>query len=74
MRWDKVIADVKVGYWSTMAPLVVRDHVITGVGGDSDNITGVLVSFDPDTGAVQWQWDATPQPELRTQPPAARPG
>src|SRR5271170_6641908 len=27
-RWDKVIADVKVGYWSTMAPLVVRDHVI----------------------------------------------
>ena len=59
-RWDKVIADVKVGYWSTMAPLVVRDHVITGVGGDSDNIMGILVSFDPDTGAVQWQWNATP--------------
>ena len=60
VRWDKIIADVKQGYWSTMAPLVVRDHVITGLGGDLDNITGYLRSFDPDTGAVQWQWDATP--------------
>jgi alcohol dehydrogenase (cytochrome c) len=62
VRWDKIIADVKQGYWSTMAPLVVRDHVITGLGGDLDNITGYLRSFDPDTGAVQWQWDATPPP------------
>ena len=60
VRWDKVIADVNVGYWSTMAPLVVRDHVITGVGGDSDNIMGLLKSYDPETGAVQWEWDATP--------------
>ena len=60
LRWDKVIADSKLGYWSTMAPLVVRNHVITGVGGDSDNLTGYLRSFDPETGEVQWQWDATP--------------
>jgi alcohol dehydrogenase (cytochrome c) len=60
VRWDKIIADVKSGYWSTMAPLVVKNHVITGLGGDLDNITGYLRSFDPETGAVQWQWDATP--------------
>jgi alcohol dehydrogenase (cytochrome c) len=59
IRWDKIIADVKLGYWSTMAPLVVRNHVITGVGGDLDNLPGLLRSFDPDTGAVQWDWAAT---------------
>ena len=60
LRWDKVIADVKKGYWSTMAPLVVKDHVIVGVGGDLDNIPGLLRSFDPETGALQWEWLATP--------------
>src|SRR5271165_2029882 len=59
IRWDKVIADVKKGYWSTMAPLVVKNHIIAGVGGDLDNLPGLLRSFDPETGAVQWEWDAT---------------
>jgi alcohol dehydrogenase (cytochrome c) len=60
IRWDKIIADVKRGYWSTMSPLVVRNHVIAGVGGDLDNLPGLLRSFDPETGAVQWDWYATP--------------
>ena len=60
IRWDKIIADVKKGYWATMSPLIVRNHVIAGVGGDLDNLPGVLRSFDPETGAVQWEWDATP--------------
>jgi alcohol dehydrogenase (cytochrome c) len=59
VRWDKIIADVKKGYWSTTAPLVVRNHVIAGVGGDLDNLPGYLRAFDPETGAVQWEWDAT---------------
>ena len=59
VRWDKIIADSKKGYWSTMAPLIVHDHVIAGVGGDLDNLPGLLRSFDPDTGAEQWEWDAT---------------
>lgn len=62
VRWDKIIADVKLGYWSTMAPLVVRNHVIAGIGGDLDNLSGYLRSFDPDTGEVQWQWNASPLP------------
>jgi alcohol dehydrogenase (cytochrome c) len=60
VRWDKIIADVKLGYWSTMSPLIVRNHVIAGVGGDMDNLPGYLRSFDAETGAVQWEWDATP--------------
>jgi alcohol dehydrogenase (cytochrome c) len=60
VRWDKIIADTSKGYWSTMAPLVVKNHVIAGVGGDLDNLPGLLRSFDPETGALQWEWDATP--------------
>ncbi len=60
VRWDKVIADVKKGYWATLAPLIVRDHVITGVSGDFDNLQGMLRSFDAETGAEQWNWYSTP--------------
>jgi len=60
VRWDVVVADSKRGYWTTMAPLVVRDHVIIGVSGDFDNLPGYLRSIDPETGKTQWQWDSTP--------------
>lgn len=60
VRWDKLIADVNKGYWTTMAPLVVHGHVIVGVSGDFDNLPGYLRSFDPETGETQWQWNATP--------------
>ena len=60
VRWNIQIADVEKGYWSTMSPLVVRDHVIVGVSGDMDNLQGFLRSIDPDTGKTQWQWDVTP--------------
>ncbi len=58
--WDKVFADVDRGYWSTLAPLVVGDHVIVGVSGDFDNLPGYLRSLDAETGETQWQWDSTP--------------
>jgi len=60
VRWTKEIADVTKGYWTTMSPLIVRDHVIVGVSGDFDNLSGYLRSFDPENGATQWQWDSTP--------------
>ncbi|GGA54791.1 quinoprotein ethanol dehydrogenase [Edaphobacter acidisoli] len=59
-RWTVQVADVTKGYWTTMAPLVIRDHVIVGVSGDFDNLTGYLRSIDPVTGATQWQWNSTP--------------
>jgi alcohol dehydrogenase (cytochrome c) len=60
VRWDVQIAEVSKGYWMTMAPLVLRDHVIVGVSGDFDNLPGFLRSIDPETGKTQWQWDSTP--------------
>ena len=60
VRWDQTFGDSSIGYWSTMAPLVVGKHVIVGVGGDSDNIMGFLKSLNADSGVTEWEWDATP--------------
>jgi alcohol dehydrogenase (cytochrome c) len=60
VKWNIAVADSQKGYWTTMTPLVVREHVIVGVSGDFDNLTGFLRSVDPLTGKTQWKWDATP--------------
>src|SRR6185369_8857078 len=60
LRWDVEVGDIKKGYWSSMSPMVIRDHVIVGVGGDLDNITGYIRSVDPVTGKTQWQFNTTP--------------
>ena len=60
VRWNVAVADSNKGYWTTMSPLIVRNHVIVGVSGDFDNLTGFIRSVDPETGATQWRWDSTP--------------
>src|SRR4029077_12796691 len=60
VRWNVQVADVTKGYWTSMAPLVVGQHVLVGVSGDFDNLTGYIRSIDPETGTTQWQWNSTP--------------
>ncbi|MBO0724429.1 MAG: acido-empty-quinoprotein group A [Blastocatellia bacterium] len=60
-RWRKKIADEKQQYFTTMAPLVVKNHVIVGVGGDAMDVRGYLESRDPETGELQWRWYTTPE-------------
>ena len=60
VRWDKLIADVNKGYWTTMAPLVVKGHVIVGVSGDLDNLRAICARSIRSLAPMQWQWDATP--------------
>ena len=62
VRWTIELADPKLGYFATMAPLVVRDHVIVGISGDVTDIPGFLESIDPATGKVQWRWYVEPAP------------
>jgi alcohol dehydrogenase (cytochrome c) len=62
LEWQVEIADSNRGYWSTNAPLVVRDHLIVGVSGDFDNLPGILKSFDTETGELQWTFYSTPPP------------
>ena len=60
VRWTVRVADSSKGYWTTMAPLIVKDNVIVGVSGDFDNLSGFLRSVDPETGQTRWQWDSSP--------------
>ncbi len=62
VKWNVVIADSAKGYWSTNAPLIVRNHVMVGVSGDFDNLPGQLKSVDADTGKTQWIFYSTPPP------------
>ncbi len=67
VKWNVVIADSNKGYWSTNAPLVIRNHVLVGVSGDFDNLPGQLKSIDADTGATQWIFYSTPPPDRMKQ-------
>jgi acido-empty-quinoprotein group A len=72
--WRKNFADARKQYFSTSAPLVVKNHVIVGVGGDAMDMPGFLDSFDPATGDLQWTWWSTPRkgdPALNSWPNAA---
>lgn len=60
-RWHMEIADVKQEYFSTPAPVIIKNHVIVGTGGDSLDVPGFLESRDPETGKVQWRWNSTPR-------------
>src|SRR4051794_5460743 len=60
-RWHKQIADVRQQYFCTPAPVVIGNHVVAGMGGDSLDVQGSLQAYDPETGAIQWKWYTTPQ-------------
>lgn len=60
-RWRKQVADEKLQYFTTMAALVVNNHVIIGFGGDAMDVPGFLESRDPETGELQWRWNSAPK-------------
>ncbi len=62
VRWDVELADPKLGYFATMAPLVIRDHVLVGVSGDVTDVPGFLASINPENGKLQWRWNTEPAP------------
>lgn len=59
-RWRKKIADEKMQYFTTGAPMVVGEHVLVGVGGDAIDVPGYLEARDPVNGDVQWRWNSEP--------------
>src|SRR3989442_6263966 len=60
-RWRTPICDLDQFYFGSVAPIVIRNHVIAGVSGDDLDRPGYLESHDPETGALQWRWYAVPQ-------------
>jgi alcohol dehydrogenase (cytochrome c) len=60
--WHVEISDFDLQYFSTMAPIVVGNHVLVGTGNDLDE-PGFLQSFDPESGKRQWIWYSVPMKE-----------
>jgi alcohol dehydrogenase (cytochrome c) len=58
-RWHKEIANFSQQYFSTMAPVVVGNHIIVGTGDDLDE-PGYVQARDPETGDVQWTFYTVP--------------
>jgi alcohol dehydrogenase (cytochrome c) len=59
-RWRKSICDLDLFYYGSVAPIVIKNHIITGVSGDDLDQPGYLESHDPETGDLQWRWYAVP--------------
>jgi alcohol dehydrogenase (cytochrome c) len=60
-RWHKTICDLDLFYYGSVAPVVLKNHVITGVSGDDLDQPGYIESHDPETGDRQWRWYVVPQ-------------
>ena len=62
VRWDVEVADNKVGYAMTLAPLAVDGKVIVGVSGGEAGIRGFVDAYDATTGARVWRFHTVPGP------------
>ena len=60
--WNTTVADVKSAYSITMAPMIVKDKVLVGVGGGEFGIRGFIAAFDPKTGKEIWRFYTIPGP------------
>jgi len=60
-RWAKPICDLDLFYYGSVAPVVIKNHVIAGVSGDDLDIPGYVQAHDPVTGEQQWRWWVVPQ-------------
>jgi alcohol dehydrogenase (cytochrome c) len=60
MLWDTTMADYKIGYAATAAPLVIDGKVIVGISGGDFPTRGFLDAYDPATGARLWRFYTVP--------------
>jgi alcohol dehydrogenase (cytochrome c) len=60
-KWHKPICDLELFYYGSVAPVIVKNHVIAGVSGDDLDVPGYLEAHDPVTGEQQWRWYVVPQ-------------
>jgi alcohol dehydrogenase (cytochrome c) len=63
--WDVEVADYKTGHSVTVAPLIVKDMVITGIAGGEYGVRGFLDAYDARTGQRRWRFWTIPGPGER---------
>ena len=60
--WNVEVAESRLGYSLTLAPLVVNDKVIVGTGGGERGIRGYISAHDAATGEEVWRFWTIPGP------------
>src|SRR6185503_6938851 len=60
--WRHEVAPFDQQYFSSIAPMPIKGHLLVGTGNDLD-APAFLKSLDPKTGAVRWILYSTPQKE-----------
>jgi alcohol dehydrogenase (cytochrome c) len=62
VKWNVPVADPSLGYSMTVAPLAIKDKVITGAAGGEYGIRGFIAAFDAATGNEVWRFYTVPGP------------
>jgi alcohol dehydrogenase (cytochrome c) len=60
--WNVKVAEYSQGYSVSLAPLVVKDKVIIGVGGGEYGIRGFIAAYDAVSGKEAWRFYTIPAP------------
>ena len=60
--WDSTFGDWQAGITATVAPLVVKDHVIVGISGGEYGVRGYLKSYTAQSGELEWTTYTIPGP------------
>ncbi len=60
--WDTEMADYRLNYGATQAPLVVGDLVISGISGGDEGVRGFLSAYKASTGERVWRFWTVPAP------------
>jgi alcohol dehydrogenase (cytochrome c) len=62
LLWDTSMADWKLNYNATSAPLVAGDLVISGTAGGEEGVRGFLAAYDQASGKEVWRFWTVPAP------------
>jgi alcohol dehydrogenase (cytochrome c) len=62
--WNTEIADRRLGYAVTHAPLIVKDKVVVGTAGGEYGTRGFLAAYDASSGKEAWRFYTIPGPGM----------
>jgi alcohol dehydrogenase (cytochrome c) len=60
LQWDVEMADYRLNYGSTGAPLIVNDLVIAGISAGDEGVRGFLDAYRASTGERVWRFWTVP--------------
>ncbi len=69
LAWETQVGDVNLGETITIAPLVVKNVVLTGISGGELGVRGRLTGMDLKTGKILWRaWSSGSDADVRIGP------